>query len=590
MRPASPTPYRSPHWPPGLPATLHRPATSLFYNVEVAARRYPDKTALQTFGNAVRYGELHAAIETLAGYLQQACGVAPGDRVLLFSQNCPQFIVAYYAIVRAEAVVVPANPMWLTAELAHVVADSGPKVAVVASELYEQLRPLHGEALRHAIVYDYADMVSTQGEQAGPPVPAWLLERRPLAPAPAGGVLAPWAEAMGADLRPRPHLATADTLCMLAYTSGTTGKPKGCMHTHGTLMSAAVGSQVWRGSTPETVFLSVAPMFHLLGMQNGIHAPLYLGATIVLLPRWDRALAADLIERYRVSSWGAAPAMLVDFFSQPGLDQRDLSSLAYLGGGGAAMPEAVSAMLLERFGLPYVEAYGLTETAAFLLSNPRHRAKRECLGIATFGVDARVIDPHTLAELPQGELGEIVTHGEQVMLGYWNDPGADAEAFVHLDGKRFLRTGDLGYMDEDGYFFMRDRLKRMINASGFKVWPAEVENMLYAHPAIHEACVIAARDPKRGETVKAVVALKPSARGTPDAAPERIIAWCRERMAAYKVPRIVTLVDALPKSATGKIQWRLLQERENEACGGVATAQHGEPQGGECAAWPRSPA
>ncbi|CAG9169602.1 long-chain fatty acid--CoA ligase [Cupriavidus respiraculi] len=584
MRPASP-PYRSPHWPPGLPPTLHCPATSLCYNVEVAARRYPGKVALQTFGNALRYGELHAAIETLAGYLQEACGVAPGDRVLLFSQNCPQFIVAYYAILRAEAVVVPANPMWLTGELAHVVADAAPTVAFAASELYEQLRPLHAGPLRHVIVHDYAGMVGEsreRGPDAAPPVPDWLLERRPLPAAPAGAVLSAWDDAMAAGLRPRPHEANADTLCMLAYTSGTTGKPKGCMHTHGTLMSAAVGSQVWRGSTAETVSFSVAPMFHLLGMQNGIHAPLYLGATIVLLPRWDRALAADLIERYRVASWGAAPAMLVDFFSQPGIEQRDLSSLAYLGGGGAAMPEAVASMLLARFGLPYVEAYGLTETAAFLLSNPRHRAKRECLGIATFGVDARVIDPHTLEELPQGELGEIVTHGAQVMLGYWNDPAADAEAFVTLDGKRFLRTGDLGYMDEEGYFYMRDRLKRMINASGFKVWPAEVENLLYGHPAIHEACVIAARDPKRGETVKAVVALKPAARGTPEAEPERIMAWCRERMAAYKVPRIVTLVDALPKSATGKIQWRLLQERENEAGHGAPT--DGGTQGAQRAA------
>jgi len=349
-------------------------------------------------------------------------------------------------------------------------------------------------------------------------------------------------------------------------------------------MSNSVAGMQWYGVRQDSVALAVLPFFHVTGMQGGMNGPLFAGSNIVLLPRWDRALAADLIERYRVSSWGAAPAMLVDFFSQPGIEQRDLSSLAYLGGGGAAMPEAVAAMLLDRFGLPYVEAYGLTETAAFLLSNPRHRAKRECLGIATFGVDARVIDPHTLAELPQGELGEIVTHGAQVMLGYWNDPGADAEAFVELDGKRFLRTGDLGYRDDEGYFYMRDRLKRMINASGFKVWPAEVENLLYAHPAIHEACVIAARDPKRGETVKAVVALKPAARGAADATPERIIAWCRERMAAYKVPRIVALVDALPKSATGKIQWRLLQERENEAGDSPEAGRHGGPQSAERAA------
>ncbi|WP_416051861.1 long-chain fatty acid--CoA ligase [Cupriavidus basilensis] len=552
----------SPFWPPGLPAAVHVPRTSLFYNVAVAARRYPDKTAIQYFGRAISYATLHEQIERMAGYLQRACGVVPGDRVLLYTQNCPQFIIAYYAILRAEAVVVPANPMWLTAELEHVAGDSGARVAFAASDLYERLAPLHGAALPHVIVHDYADMLPAAADD-GPAVPAWLHDcALPAQQAPAGGTLVRWQDADAAGLAPAPHTASHDTMCMLAYTSGTTGHPKGCIHTHGTLMSAAVGSQIWRSNTPETVFLSVAPLYHMLGMQNGIHAPLYLGATIVLLPRWDRALAAELIERYRVSNWATTPAMLVDFFSQPGILERNLSSLAFLGGGGAAMPDAVADMLQERFGLRYIEAYGMTETAAFLLSNPRHRPKRECLGIATFGVDARVIDPQTGAELPQGELGEIVASGAQVMRGYWRNPEANAESFIEIDGKRFLRTGDLGFIDDDGYFFMRDRLKRMINASGFKVWPAEVENLLYGHPAIHEVCVIAVQDERRGETVKAVIALKPDMQGREEASAEQITQWCRERLAAYKVPRLIGFVDALPKSATGKILWRTLQEAE----------------------------
>ena len=560
---------RSPYWPPGLPTEASIPRTSLVYNVEAAARRYPDKTAIQYFGRAIPYAALLAQIERMAGYLQHDCGVRPGDRVLLVSQNCPQFIVAYYAILRAEAVVVPANPMWLTDELAHVARDSDARVAFVATELYAQFAPLHGAALPHVIVHDYAELLPDDAHaQAddGPAVPAWLRAPRPLdAAAPAGGTLVRWRQADAAARAPLPHAAGPDTLCMLAYTSGTTGHPKGCMHTHGTLMSAAAGSQIWRGNTPDAVFLSVAPMFHLLGMQNGIHAPLYLGATIVLLPRWDRESAADLIERYRVSNWGATPTMLVDFFAQPGVLERDLSCLAFLGGGGAAMPDAIATMLRERFGLDYVEAYGMTETASFLLSNPRHRPKRECLGIATFGVDARVIDPERGVELPPGAPGEIVASGAQVMLGYWRNPQADADAFIALDGKRFLRTGDLGVVDEDGYFFMRDRLKRMINASGFKIWPAEVENLLYGHPAIHEACVIAARDERRGETVKAVIVLKPGMHGHETAGADAIVAWCRARLAAYKVPRVIAFVDALPKSATGKIQWRALQEAELNA-------------------------
>ncbi|MGY2488931.1 long-chain fatty acid--CoA ligase [Cupriavidus sp. CP313] len=558
---------RSPFWPPGLPAEASVPRTSLVYNVEVAAHRYPDKTAIQYFGSAISYAALLGQIERMAGYLQCKCGVAPGDRVLLYSQNCPQFIIAYYAILRAEAVVVPANPMWLTAELEHVAADSGAHVAFSAAELYERVAPLHGDELSHVIIHEYADMLPGEAESdGGPVVPAWLRARSPLpGQAPAGDTLVRWQDADATGLVPLPHAAGYDTLCMLAYTSGTTGHPKGCMHTHGTLMSAAAGSQIWRSNTPDAAFLSVAPMFHLLGMQNGIHAPLYLGATIVLLPRWDRALAANLIERYRVSNWGATPAMLVDFFSQPGILERDLSCLAFIGGGGAAMPDAVATMLQERFGLGYIEAYGMTETAAFLLSNPRHRPKRECLGIATFGVDARVIEPQSGVEVPQGELGEIIVSGAQVMRGYWRNAEADAESFIEIDGKRFLRTGDLGFVDNDGYFFLRDRLKRMINASGFKIWPAEVENLLYGHPAIHEACVIAASDERRGETVKAVIVLKPGMQGREEASAEQIIQWCRDRLAAYKVPRVIEFVEALPKSATGKIQWRELQEAQSEA-------------------------
>jgi fatty-acyl-CoA synthase len=193
--------------------------------------------------------------------------------------------------------------------------------------------------------------------------------------------------------------------------------------------------------------------------------------------------------------------------------------------------------------------------------NPPHRAKQQCLGIPIYGVDSRVIDPATLRELPAGEVGEIVTHGPQVFLGYWNRPEEDADVFIQIDGKRFLRTGDLGKIDEDGYFFMVDRLKRMINASGFKVWPSEVESLMYQHPAVLEACVIGTKDAHRGETVKAVIVLRTEWRGKIEA--QSIIDWCRENMAAYKVPRVVEFVDALPKSGAGKIMWRELQEREN---------------------------
>ena len=256
--------------------------------------------------------------------------------------------------------------------------------------------------------------------------------------------------------------------------------------------------------------------------------------------------------------------MIIDLFANPDIDRYDLSSLTDLSGGGAAMPEAVAQKVKDTWALDFIEGYGLSETIAASHSNPRQRPKKQCLGIPICDTDSRVIDPDTLAERPQGETGEIITHGPGVFEGYWNDPDKTAAAFIVHDGKRFFRTGDLGRIDEDGYFFMVDRLKRMINASGFKVWPAEVEAMLYRHPAVAEACIIGTFDPYRGETVKAFVVPRGGrAAIDADATSAAIVAWARDHMAAYKIPRIIEFVDALPKSGTGKVMWRALQEAEN---------------------------
>jgi fatty-acyl-CoA synthase len=331
------------------------------------------------------------------------------------------------------------------------------------------------------------------------------------------------------------------------------------------LLATSTGACVWYQGSSEAVVLGVLPMFHLTGMQANMNTPIQLGATCVLMTRWERSVAAGLIQRCRVTSVTGITTMIVDFLANPDLPKYDLSSLVRIGGGGAAMPEAVAAKLQERTGLPFLEGYGLTETAAPSHSNPPHRPKRQCAGIPYFDTDSRVIDPVSLKELGPSEIGEIITHGPQVFQGYWKQPKATADAFIEHDGKRFFRTGDLGYYDEEGYFFITDRLKRMINCSGFKVWPAEVEAMLYAHPDIQEACVIATRDAHRGETVKAVVVLKPAARGR--VRPEDVSSWARERMAAFKYPRVVEFVEQLPKTGTGKVFWRKLQEEENKRCG-----------------------
>ena len=542
-------------WPSQAMHNLCAPATNMFYNAEVSARRFPNKPFLIYYDTKVSFAEFHNEAERVAGYLEQRCGVRKGDRVLLLMQNSPQFMIGYYGILRANAVVVPLNPMNLTQEILRYAQDAGANTLLVSQELYSRVEPLlKSQELKHVIVAAYSDYLKEATTLA---VPEFITTPRIDYQAPG---LALWKDVLAADLKPGPLTTGPDDLCVMPYTSGTTGQPKGCMHTHRSVMHTTVGGMQWFAMQPELTLLAVAPMFHVTGMQGGLNGPLFTGNTMVLLPRWDREVAAQCVERYKVTSWTAIPTMIQDFFLNPNIEKYDLSSIRRLSGGGAAMPAAV-AQRLANVGITYVEGYGLTETIGATHINPADHAKQQCLGIPIFDTDARVIDPTTLRELPPGEVGEIIMHGPQVFLGYWNKPEDTAQVFIELDGKRFFRSGDLGRMDEDGYFFIVDRLKRMINASGYKVWPTEVESLMYQHPAVQEACIIGAKDAHRGETVKAVIVPRAEWRDRVEA--QAIIDWCREHMAAYKVPRLIEFVDALPKSGSGKIMWRELQEREN---------------------------
>ena len=544
-------------WPEHSLRHLDLPATNVFYNLEVSARRRPDKPCLIYYDTRISFAEVLAEAQLLAGYLEKYCGVRKGDRVLLYMQNSPQFVIAYYAILRANAVVVPLNPMYLTQEFLRSARDSQSRVAIVSQELYPRVEPLVGGLdLERFVVAAYADYLRAPTDL---PVPEFVrAPRRELS----GPTVTAWSDALAMGLTPGPMTAGPDDLCVMPYTSGTTGEPKGCMHTHRSTMHTLVGSMQWFDTQPELTLLALVPFFHVTGMQGSMNGPIYIGTTIVLLPRWDREVAAECVQRYRISGWTGVPTLIQDFFANPNLERYDLSSIRRLSGGGAAMPAAV-AERLESKGITYFEGYGLSETCAATHINPPSRAKLQCLGIPIYGVDSRVVDPVTLVELPPGEVGEIVTHGPQLFQGYWNKPEQTAEVLVEIDGKRFLRTGDLGKVDADGYFFMVDRLKRMINASGFKVWPSEVETLMYQHPGVLEACVIGVKDAHRGETVKALVVARPEWRGR--LTEQAVIDWCRENMAAYKVPRFVAFLDTLPKSAAGKIQWRELQEREAAA-------------------------
>jgi fatty-acyl-CoA synthase len=537
------TPHELSTWPRGLPRDIDIPPTNLCANLLVSAMRYPERAVLVDDFGSLSYTELVDQVERIAAFLQNELGVQRGDRVLIYLQNGRGWIAAYFAVLRINAVVVPVNPMNKRDELPHYLSDTGAVAAFCSADnVAELLAAPAAQQLRRVIVVGNPGPAEVQPDPAQGPSRTIGLRR----------VLA----AASGVLQPLEHLP--DALALILYSSGSTGAPKGCMHTHRTLTASTVIVAHWMGLVPHSVQLVALPYFHITGMQNLMNAPIYGGGTLVLMKRWNRDEAAELIARHRVSHWTAMPTMVIDFLSSPRLAEYDLSSVRRIGGGGAGMPEAVGERLKALTGLDFLEGYGLSETA-HVSGNPPAAFKRQCLGVPLFNTDLRIVDPDTLAELPSGEVGEIVMAGPQVFVGYWRNEEATRTATLEMDGKRFVRSGDLGRRDDEGYFFIVDRLKRMVNASGYKVWPAEVEAMLHEHPAIAEACVIAAVDAYRGETVKAVVVLRNPQAGVREA---DIIEWARNKMAAYKYPRLVEFVAELPKSPTGKIAWRQLQDAE----------------------------
>jgi len=520
------------YWPPHLPRTLPAATVTLPQCLEASAGRYPDHTAIAFFGRVITYRHLQQEVEAFAGWLRNRAGVKPGDRVVIYMQNSPQWVIAYYGVLRAGAIVVPVNPMNRATELQCYIDDSGAEVAVCSQELFEFAQ----NRFREIVVATYADYL--------PAHPAFDLPDWIAAGPRAFHAAHAWSAVIAAHEAPPPYAGHPGDHAILNYTSGSAGEPKGCRHTHRSFLHSTAGLSLWHGHSSATVFLGVAPMYQIAGLVNSLNCAIYCGGTLVPLPRWDRTLAAQLIDRYGITFAGIAPAAIADFLDNPDLSQYDLSSLTRVSSGGSTMPRALWDRIQSTLHLPFIEVYGMTEAGTIAI-NPIERPKPQCLGVPFFNADVRILDS-----------GEITVRGPQLFEGYWNRPEADAEAFLELDGQRYFRTGDIGYADDEGYLFMTDRLKRMINAAGFKVWPAEVEAVLSQHPSVQEVCVIAARDPRRGETVKALVVLRP---GVEVPEPSALIEWSRQRLAAYKYPRIVEFVPALPKSPAGKILWRDLQ-------------------------------
>ena len=502
-------------WPDHSRQHLDAPATNRVLQPRGVRTALSGKPGLVFYDTPIGFAEIHDEAQRIAGFLEQRCGVRKGDRVLLYMQNSPQFVIAYYGILRANAVVVPLNPMYLTQEFLRCAKDAGTTTAIVSQELYPRIEPLlDSRELEQVIVAAYSDYLKRPTNLS---VPEFVAAPRVELARP--GVTL-WSDALASGLPPGPLSAGPDDLCVMPYTSGTTGEPRGCMHTHRTTMHTLVASMRWFTMQPELTLLAVAPFFHVTGMQGSMNGPLYNGNTVVLLPRWDRVVAAECVQRYRIAELDRGSDDGPGFLLEP--EHRALRSVldpqierrrrGDAGRRGAAAAAPGHHLLRRLWSLGDHGGHAHQPPGSCEAAMPGHPDLRRRFA------RRRSRDRRRTAA---GEVGEIVTHGPQVFLGYWNKPQDSAQAFIEIDGKRFLRTGDLGRVDEDGYFFMVDRLKRMINASGFKVWPTEVESLMYQHPAVLEACVIGASDAHRGETVKALVVLRPEWQGRIEAAGDR---------------------------------------------------------------------
>lgn len=540
------------HWPSRVSTSLTVPETTLYDNLVMTTKKYPHKIAIHYYGVAITYKELLEQVDTLAGYLEKELQIGKGDNVLLFMQNSPQYVISLFAILRVRATVIPINPMSTAREMEYYVKDSHVKSALVSQELYEKLAGLvQDDVLKAVIVATYSEYMDEKAALGQ--VTEIVLEKRRSFP----NTIA-WKDVLKYQNKPSPYEGQSSDVAIIPYTSGTTGKPKGCVHTNATAQANTVGAFHWMNLTSNAVTLTTLPLFHVTGLVHSGLTPIFAGSTIVMLTRWDREYAAKAVEQFKCTHWINISTMVIDFLANPNLTDYDISSFVLIGGGGATLPKAVGEKLFKVTGLEYVEGYGLSETMSHTHFNPPHRPKLQCLGIPAFDVDAKVIDIKTENEVGLGEEGELVITGPQLFKGYYNKEEETANSFIQLGNKLFFKTGDIVKVDDEGYYFLVDRVKRMINAAGFKVWPTEVESILYQHQAVQQACVVRANDEIRGETVKALIVLHEAYQGK--ITEKELIAWSKEQMAAYKYPRIIEFKEGLPMTSSGKVLWRELQD------------------------------
>lgn len=547
-------------YPPEIPHTLDYEHIPVQEYLTRAYRKFPTKVAIHFMGRDVSYKELYESSLKFANYLQ-SIGIQKGDRVAIMLPNCPQGVIGYYGALYAGAIVVQTNPLYTEREIAYQMKDSGAKVILTMDILFPRVTKVLKETdLENIIVTGIKDYLPfpknlvypfIQKKQYGFSV---KVEHRGINHLFPEIMKVGKAEAISMDFD------FEEDIALLQYTGGTTGFPKGVMLTHKNLVTNTTMCTVWnyKCKEGEETILGVLPFFHVYGMTTVLIFSVMLGNRMVLLPKFDVETALKTIDKQKPTIFPGAPTIYIGLLNHPDIQKYDLSSIGACLSGSAPLPLEVQEKFEKITGGRLVEGYGLTETSPVTHANLIYTEERikGSVGIPWPDTEAAIFAVESTTPLPFGEIGEIAVKGPQVMKGYWNRP-EDTEMTMR-DG--WFLTGDLGYMDESGYFYVVDRKKDLIIAGGYNIYPRDVEEVLYEHPAIQECVVAGVPDPYRGETVKAFIVVKEGAAVTE----EELNTFCREHLAAFKVPRIYEFRAELPKTAVGKILRRTLIDEEKE--------------------------
>jgi len=516
-------------WPEGVPRHIDYPEIPLFGFLSDGATQYPDNIAFSYREHSLTYDELDIATSKLAASLSNL-GIKKGDSVVLFLVNSLEFVIGYYGILKAGGIVIPANPLYNAEELKRQLNDSGASVIIVNRNSFPVAKGVkNGTKLKTIILSDSEDIEETVSLRE-------ILTRCSASPP-------------MFDLRPREDIAAIE------YTAGTTGFTKGAMLTHYNLVANAIQNATWFGWNSQDVIIGALPFYHSWGACTCVNSPIYTGARVIILPRFDAEELLMTIERERVTVLYGATSMFIMLERSPLISKYDLSSLKYVKAGAMPIPPEVKKRWEQVTGVKMVLGYGLSEASPETLNSPLHRVKPGTVGIPITDTDARIVDEKTGGiELPPGKVGELVIKGPQVMQGYLNRPEENKETI--RDG--CLYTGDLAFMDEEGYFHIVDRKKEIIKYKGYTIAPAEVESVLYEHAAVKECAVVGKPDALAGEVAKAYVVLKDGCTLRED----ELIEFCKQRVAPYKKIREVQFISEIPKTPTGKILRRVLRDKE----------------------------